>query len=273
MKDEQIILFVALLGTALVFGGVANANESNEPLVGYLNIINKLQSNPGNIDAQIARDTEEYLPGATDGWDGAPPDGIWMTPPGDRPSIFFDIGGTRADLDASNEQSKKSYPVWLVYNGVISQDTSNWLEFLFHQWPEEPLFVFKDITGEKYQPILFQSDRLPYGPTVDVRRAINQNSGVVSLIPLSAGSYSPSSAYDNTGIVTIGTRLLADLDDSNQVNFEDFAIWAEDWQKGPGQYVGDICGPNGIPDSNVDGYDLMAFGEDWLKDANDPNTW
>lgn len=29
----------------------------------------------------------------------------------------------------------------------------------------------------------------------------------------------------------------------------------------------------GIPDGVVDTNDLSAFCGDWLKDANDPNTW
>jgi len=32
-------------------------------------------------------------------------------------------------------------------------------------------------------------------------------------------------------------------------------------------------GSNGIPDRNVDYWDLEAFAEDYLKDINDPNTW
>ena len=75
------------------------------------------------------------------------------------------------------------------------------------------------------------------------------------------------------GQLDIGTRLLADLDDGGKVDFGDFAIFAEDWQKGPGQYVADICGPNGIPDGYVDNFDLSAFCDDYLKDVNDPNTW
>lgn len=174
-----------------------------------------------------------------------------------------DISGNpveRVDLDRRSEHSSTPFKLDSFYKGTLGSDSNDVLHFNF------PNLSY---TFGPNEPILFQSDRMPYGPVVDVRRAIAQNSGGVPLIDVLAGT---TGEY-GSGVLTIGTRLLADLDDSNEVNFEDFAIFAEDWQKGPGQYVADICGPNGIPDGYVDNYDLAAFCEDWLKDINDPSTW
>jgi len=123
------------------------------------------------------------------------------------------------------------------------------------------------------KPITFSSDRLPYGPVVDVRKAIAENSGVVDLIDVPSGTYNQWAPY-GTGSLEIGTRLLADLNDSGHVDLGDFALLAEDFGEEPrGQYVGDITGPNGIPDGYVNGFDLGAFCDSYLADVNDPNTW
>ncbi|MCX5632459.1 MAG: hypothetical protein NTW93_02095 [Phycisphaerae bacterium] len=71
----------------------------------------------------------------------------------------------------------------------------------------------------------------------------------------------------------LGTRILCDLNEDGIVNFKDFSILALDWGNAQGQYVGDISGPNEIPDGYVDYYDLSTFHDDYLKDVNDPNTW
>jgi len=59
--------------------------------------------------------------------------------------------------------------------------------------------------------------------------------------------------------------LLGDLNTSGEVDLEDFVILARDWGKTSGTYTGDISGPSGVKDGNVDLYDLIAFSEDWLQ--------
>jgi hypothetical protein len=58
--------------------------------------------------------------------------------------------------------------------------------------------------------------------------------------------------------------LPGDLNLSGNVDLADFVILASDWGK-TGIYTGDISGPSGVPDGNVDLYDLRAFAEDWLQ--------
>ena len=102
---------------------------------------------------------------------------------------------------------------------------------------------------------------MPYGSVVDVRTAIAQNSGNFPLIDALAGT---SGEY-SSGNLQIGTRLLCDFNNNRRVDLSDFAEMAADWGKTNGQYTGDITGPNGIPDGNVDIYDLMRFSDDWMK--------
>jgi len=59
----------------------------------------------------------------------------------------------------------------------------------------------------------------------------------------------------------------------SRVDMQDFAYLAQDWGKTDANSIADISGPYGIPDKNVDVYDLALFTRDYLKDADDPNTW
>jgi hypothetical protein len=108
-----------------------------------------------------------------------------------------------------------------------------------------------------------------------VRRAIAQNEGKVPLEDLAEGTYGPGTMTSDVnpygdGSLTIGTRLLSDLNENGRVGLDDFAYFAADWNAIDVNSVADISGPNGIPDKNVDFYDLGAFSDDYLKDINDP---
>jgi hypothetical protein len=46
-----------------------------------------------------------------------------------------------------------------------------------------------------------------------------------------------------------------------------------DWNKTHVNSIADISGPDGIPDKNVNYWDLNAFTGDYLKDINEPGTW
>jgi len=104
----------------------------------------------------------------------------------------------------------------------------------------------------------------------DVREVIDRNRGVVPLPPLDGihGSEIPY-MYAQTRFNT----FPGDFDLHSRVDMQDFAYLAEDWGKTDVNSIVDISGPNGIPDKNVDVYDLALFTRDYLKDANDPNTW
>ena len=57
----------------------------------------------------------------------------------------------------------------------------------------------------------------------------------------------------------------SDFNRDGAVDLEDFTTLAADWGKSGGQYAGDKTGPSGIPDGNVDMYDLAEFVTQWLE--------
>jgi len=221
---------------------------------GYLNIDNYVGSTIGTSPARAMHyDSSGISDGYDSSWDVSA-----ILPMSGRCSIYSDIGTNKLRTDFRLTDSNLPFDLKLVYNGTLTSDANNVLEFSF---------LDENYTFDANDQIHFESDRLPYGPVVDIRRAISDNDGNIPLIDLAAGTYSNSTPY-GSGILTIGTRLLSDLDDSNEVNLKDFARFANDWQQSQGQYTADIAGPNGIPDSYVNYYDLDAFSDDWLKDVN-----
>jgi hypothetical protein len=68
-------------------------------------------------------------------------------------------------------------------------------------------------------------------------------------------------------------RFQGDFNLDGKVGLDDFAYFAADWNATDVNSIADISGPNGIPDRNVDFYDLKAFGDNYLKDSNDPDNY
>lgn len=58
---------------------------------------------------------------------------------------------------------------------------------------------------------------------------------------------------------------IADFNNDGNVNFQDYAMLAADWNAPTGNYLTDISGPSGISDGEVDIYDLTAFSGEWLS--------
>jgi len=249
-----------MLGS-LTFGGYFV--DKADAIPGYLEVRNCLNSNKKTIT--INRD-DINVSGAKDGYDNN--DNIANSMPSGYPNCYSDIfDGQIYHLwdDFRAEDSNVPYDIKLSFEGSLGSSQPNWLEFSF------PYDSYGDYEFNGL-PVLFQSDRLQYGGVVDVRRAIAQNNGRVDLIDVPAGNYSQWNPY-GSGVLTIGTRFLGDLNDDGLVNLLDFVMLSNDWMKSGGKYAGDISGANGVPDGNVDSYDLIAFSEGWLADVNDPNSW
>ena len=68
-------------------------------------------------------------------------------------------------------------------------------------------------------------------------------------------------------------KFPGDLNSDGRVGLDDFAYLAPDWGARDVNSISDISGPYGIPDKNVDYWDLSAFGDDYLRDINEPGTW
>ncbi|OXU14976.1 hypothetical protein SMSP1_01169 [Sedimentisphaera salicampi] len=178
-------------------------------------------------------------------------------------------------LDVRSEGSTAPYYLKLSSQGNFAEQTSNNLKFTFHG--EAPAFGGSSI--------LFQQTRCrgtsedPNGlnefyPVYDVRAAIEKNEGVIPLKSLPPGQYIHSEPY-GSGVLYIGNRILADFNQNNKADMEDFSILARNWMNhqsptGSRHSTANISGDNGIPDfveekAKIDFCDLNAFAEDWTK--------
>ncbi len=227
-------LCIVLVG---VVGGIANASDPNE---GALDIQSFLNAQASENTARGARYSDFY---------NTIPSSPILSGMHNVTSFF---SGQDNQYDQRPADNKEPFDIRLIYNGTITENKTSRLQFSF---PYDPDYMFGD------KEITFSSARLPYGSVVDIRKVIDQNGGVLSLVDAPAGT---SGEY-GTGILTIGTRLLADLSDNGEIDLLDFSLLAQDWQKPQGQYVGDITGEYGIPDGVVDIYDLVEFCSQWLE--------
>jgi hypothetical protein len=79
--------------------------------------------------------------------------------------------------------------------------------------------------------------------------------------------------YDDLEIFKTYFKFSGDLNLDGRVGLDDFAYLSADWNATDVNSVADISGPDGIPDKNVDYWDLGAFSDDYLRDINEPGTW
>ena len=232
---------------------------------GYLKVINNLNSRSRYVN--VVRD-DEFYPGATDGYNNSLDIDRGSQSPG-YPDAFSVIPGYELWSDYRLNDSNAPYNVNLAFIGNLSSTQLNWLEFEFYE---------VDGNDGKFgkKQIVFGSKRIPYGPAADIKRGLKHspdpNKLRLDLIDVPAGT---PGVYDPNATLDIGTRLLADLNGDKIVNFLDYALFARDWRNNSKEKsIGNISGPNGIPDGNDGGkaiineIDLGAFAEQWLCDPN-----
>jgi len=245
--------------------------ETNE---GSLELRNYVELQGNNNYIQVKHFSEEMCPGISEGKDQWDAEGPGYMP--DYSGLYSEVNdvGTLWEFwkDYRPKDSNTPFNIKLVYNGRIDSSKKNWLYIKFR--------TIGYTLGNR--PIIFQqtnsTDPNAFYPVYDVRRAIVQNEGIIPLEDLDAGRYGPGTITSDvtpygSGILTIGTRLLSDLNEDGKVGLDDFAYFAADWNAIDVNSVADISGPNSIPDKNVDFYDLGDFVNDYLQDINDPNTW
>jgi len=272
-KDNAKYAVMTLaLGAYGLSGETAKAVEP-APSPGYLKVNHFLNSQSRAV--YVRRDNTNFP--ATDGHDtidihaANQPIGLPQTY-----SEIFDGGLYQFWTDFRNEDSNLPYSLKFSFNGTLNSNQPERVEF---SMPLDGKSLGEYHFGNK--PVVFDSNRLPYGEVMDVKRAMAaQNNGVLDsnaiaradFIEVPAGTYTQWNPHAS-GILDIGTRILSDLDESGTVDMKDFSILAENWMQPQGKYTGDTSSENGIPDGFVNFYDLKAFSEDYLKDINDSNTW
>jgi len=271
---SQFILMILGIGFSGYVIDKSVSNAFGGVNQGAINLTNNIEDTEGNNNyVQVKHYSEDLCPGISegnDGWDALGPG--YMPNRSGLYSECNDIGNLwNFWTDARPEDSNTPFNIKFIYNGRTGSSKKNWL-----------IFGFRSASHLGNRPIIFQqtnsTDSNAFYPVYDVRRAIAQNEGKVPLEDLVTGIYGPGTMTSDVtpygdGILTIGTRLLSDLNENGKVDNADFAYFAADWNATDVNSVADISGANGIPDKNVDFYDLGAFVDDYLKDINDPNTW
>ena len=111
----------------------------------------------------------------------------------------------------------------------------------------------------------------------DIREVIAKNGGIIPL-PNLDGEYQSQVPYDflQVRFDVYPGDFDFELDASGKiingvVDMKDLPYLGEDWGKQgePKEFVGDITGPQGLPDGNVDYQDLELLTRYWLKDIRD----
>ena len=184
------------------------------------------------------------LPGAEEGLDFT--DSFWLASPAEGPNIYGEVEDTRLCGDSRPETNTFVEPISLAYTGTVTSPIDNWLEVSFpyagYEFGDKPL-------------VLNNGSR-----RFDVRRAIEQNGGVIPLEPIAPGTYTADNPYAT--LVLRFDRWLGDVNNDGKVDIRDYDIITRNWAATGEGVEGDISGPNGIPDGIVDSHDFKAFLED-----------
>lgn len=250
MKLKTINLVALVLLSAIIFSGIdAKAEEGN------LFVDNRIDSKQSAGELNIGHSN---YPGVTDGYDGFDTE---LPPiPLNNSVVASFLDSLNLNRDLRTISNKDNFDLRLIYDGTLTEDKQNHLEFSF----PDPDYSFGD------KPILFQqtdsTNPNAFYPVYDVRKVIE--AGVtIQLEDVAAGTYNQWIPY-GSGRLDIGTRYLADLDDNGTVDLYDLTPMGNDWGKTGVDSIADISGPNGLPDKNVDMWDLKAHANDYLKSVN-----
>lgn len=208
--------------------------------------------NPSGISAKIV----SIIPGYELMWDLRPED---STTPVNLELAIHKEGANRGDpvtIDSENE---------LWFSLPIAGAP------YFYDFGKEPITLWeRNIIDPNESPNDPNNYTLSF--MADVRDA-NDKQGGTAIIPLDNlnGTYGSEIPYMYAQVRF--NTFPGNFDLHSRVDMQNFAFLSEDWGKTDVNSIADISGPNGIPDKNVDFYDLSLFTRDYLKDPNDPNTW
>jgi hypothetical protein len=262
MKLGKISLFALVLLSATFFGG-AKAKANGDPNWGYLTFRTKLSStgDQTNRALTVVKDDELYS-GATDGFDLGIDIEESVYLPG-LPGNVSDVDGRNCYWDVTQNSSRTARRIKGFYNGTIEPGSEpNIIVEFSWDYPGEGEFgtIPLSVTQEDSD-----GNNIENGYRGDARAEIDYGSGVASINfgKLPAGSYTENTPFLHLRIDF--EKLLADLNNDNEVNLKDYAIAANYWKK-EGMHISDISGPNDVPDKKVDYWDLSAFCGDYLKE-------
>lgn len=189
----------------------------------------------------------------------------YLPPPSGHIGAYFKRGETKLVEKLIDANSTNSEGMYAEKNGGTSSSGDEWWKFTILDSND---FDWKNIIAHRYgQSGVNDSNAIPED-TVDVW--YEDGNWVQS------GSFSgiTSGVYDRWKFEQYNH---ADLDRNRKVNFEDYAIFANNFGR-----TDPNCGadPNNLDDYSdinrngvIDYNDLSLFSDNWLWDANDSNTW
>ncbi len=263
MKSRRIIFVILVLLCVILFGGVIRADDAAN--WGLLQIDIKLDGKQLNRSMGIIKD-DLFHPGNTDGFGGDDTEeALFMS---DRSGGFVDVEGHKVVSEFSANSSRTGKHIKGFYTGTITPGNEpnivaelTWL----YAEPTEGRFGDMSLILTKEDS---DANNIDVGGYRGDLRAEMANSGTPDFASIPLGK-APAGTYDENGPYFVQLRLdfeklIADLDNDNEVNLKDFSIVAKYWGY-EGACLADITGIDGIPDMTVDEYDLEKFAVHWLQ--------
>lgn len=188
MKSKKLKGLAGLLGVGAVSLSLAGGTEGDT--MGYLKVENNLNSHTRHV---IIYKDDTNFPGATDGYDNGE-DNDYDIPassnPSGYPNCYSDISTHNLWDDFRAENSTSLYEIDLSFNGELTENKENWLEF---SYPGGENYCFGDA------PIYLQKkegENLT-GPIYDVRDIIDNYNGKLDLEDVQAGNYDQWNPYSS----------------------------------------------------------------------------
>lgn len=264
--ERRVSSIVVILFCALLFGGVAQANDANN--WGYLKIDVRLEGKELNRTLEVVKD-DLWYPEATDGIDaGYDFEQISFDP--DKSGGYILVSNTKLSQEVSANSSRTGKHVKGFYNGTITPGSEpNIVVELSWLWADPDVGRFGDMplisTKEDANGNNIEND----GYRGDIRAEMDYSGPDFASIDfgkLAEGTYEPNTPFLHLRVDF--KKLIADLDNKNpySVNLKDYVIMSKHWLE-EGRCLADIYGPNGVPDRIVDYYDIAKMAEQWLQSS------
>ena len=258
--ERRVSSIVMILFCALLFGGVAQANDANN--WGYLKIDVRLEGKEMGNSVGITKDDSCY-PDTNDLIDTHDIEEVlfWS----DRSGGYSLVAGKKLGDDFRQNSSRTPVHVKGYFNGTIaSENEPNITVELSWLWAEEDVGRFGDMplisTKEDANGNNIENDG--YRGHIRAEMAYSgPDFASINFGKLPAGTYTPDTPFLHLRLDF--DKPLADLNNDNEVNLKDYAFLAKRWRE-EGRCIADISGPNDVPDMVVDYYDLAIIARDWL---------
>lgn len=270
-KDNAKSIGYTTAMAGMVYGGAGVAKGCNIRLYNY----GETTKNVGGSSANLknVQDSNEIYDLLDIPWAGQPsnPYKKWL-------KVHTQPYGIELQTDARPENStttfheKLSITDSVTGSGTPSMPVSNKIKF---QIIDDANLKWKNIIAERYG-LDDVNNPANIKDNWDVKYKNNQ------LIVLPSINDLTTRVYDN---ILVKEFNHADLNRDRKVNMKDFAVWSNEFGKNNttdpnrfGSYVGkDVNDLGAYADINrsgiVDSNDLRLFANEWLWDANAPNTW